>query len=70
MLVINNPHEVTIPKRMQKSIWSRFLDKGTTHSAQAGTLPYIMRRCEEEKIPYRLTAMPGVGYFIEPLPKE
>lgn len=54
-------------KSQQKLIWDLFMGGGTSHSALAQTLPYVMQRCEEEGIPYRLTAQPGAGYYIEPI---
>lgn len=47
-------------------IWEYFCRKGSSnHSAGAGTLPHIMNRCEQEKIAYRLIAIPGTGYFVQ-----
>lgn len=69
-LCVNSPHEVALTKAAERRIWEAFIDGGTTHSGRASTLPYIMRRCEREGVPYRLTAMPGMGYFIEPHKEE
>jgi hypothetical protein len=54
-------------KAAQERTWQMFLKGGTSHSAQAHTLPYIINRCEREGIPYQLKAMPGSGYYISPL---
>lgn len=53
-------------KAAQERTWRAFLAKGTFHSAQATTLPYVIERCETEKVGYRLTAQPGMGYWMEP----
>lgn len=39
-------------------------NRGSSHSAGAAMLPSIMIRCEEERLSYQLTALPGVGYRI------
>lgn len=64
MLTIISTHEIAMSKAAQRRTWEAFLDGGTNHSANASTLPYIIRRCELERIPYVLTAAPGMGYFI------
>lgn len=49
-------------------LWEYFCWKGcSNHSADAGTLPFIMNRCEQEKITYQLIAIPSAGYFIKRL---
>jgi hypothetical protein len=53
-------------KTHKETSWQIFLKQGTRHSALAQTLPDIIRRCEREGVAYRLTAVPGQGYFIEP----
>lgn len=35
------------------------------HSGLGQTLPFIIQHCEEKKIPYTLTAHPGLGYHIK-----
>ncbi len=50
--------------------WEAFMAQGTSHSPMGVTLSYIMERCEQEEVPYRLTASPGRGYFIIPLARE
>lgn len=65
MICVTSPFEEPLSRTEQARIWARFLDGGTTHSAHASTLPYIMRRCEREKVSYLLQAMPGVGYHIK-----
>lgn len=64
MLTIISTHEIALSKAAQRRVWKSFLDGGTNHSANASTLPYIIRRCEAERIPYVLTAVPGTGYFL------
>ena len=59
-----------LSRPMRERMWEAFLEHGTNHSQQALTLPYIINRCEEENVPYRLTAIPGQGYFIEQLPPQ
>ena len=51
--------------RMNSRLWKQFLAAGSQHSGRASLLPYIIRRCEQEKIAYTLEAMPGVGYYIK-----
>lgn len=64
MLCVTSPWEEPLSKTEQVRVWAKFLANGTTHSARAGTLPYIIRRCEREKIPYILEALPGMGYHL------
>lgn len=66
-IVLNatSPYEKPLNRVQQKVIWDNFLNSGSAHSAQAATLPYIMRRCEIEGIAYKLYAHPGQAYFIE-----
>lgn len=68
MLIVMSTFEDELPlsKAQQRRTWEAFMEGGTTHSGRAQTLPYVMRRCEREKIPYKLTAVPGQGYHIEP----
>lgn len=68
MLFIFSIGEIALSKAAQRRVWSAFKERGTTHSARAGTLPYILRRCEQERIAYTLEAMPGQGYYITPRP--
>lgn len=37
----------------------------STHSGQGSTLWVILDYCNENGIPYDLTAKPGEGYFVE-----
>lgn len=37
----------------------------TSHSGRRHCLGYIIEYCERNLIPYKLTARPGVGYYIE-----
>lgn len=67
VLEIASKFEKRLSKAAEKRIWETFMADGTLHSARAQTLPYIIRRCEEEGIPYQLTADPKTGYHIKPL---
>jgi hypothetical protein len=67
MLTVISPNEIALTKAAKRRIWDAFKDGGTSHSPQAATLPYIIRRCEKERVPYELYARPGEGYFIKPL---
>jgi hypothetical protein len=68
MLCVMSPDEMALTKAAKHRIWDQFLNGGgTTHSPQAATLPYVIRRCEREKVPYEMYARPGEGYFIKPL---
>ena len=66
MLTVISVFEIAMSKTAQQRTWAAFMGGGTNHSARASTLPYIIRRCETEKIPYTLIAAPGMGYFIKP----
>lgn len=66
MLLSFSPHEIAMTKAAQRRAWDAFKARGTSHSASASTLPYLLRRCEQEKVPYVLKAMPGQGYWLEP----
>lgn len=66
MLCVNSPNEFAQSKAAQERLWQEFLRGGTNHSGLACTLPYIIRRCEREKQPYILKAVPSAGYWIEP----
>lgn len=48
-----------------KMVWDEFMRSGTSHSGNATTLPYVINRCEQEGIPYKLEAAPGMGYRLE-----
>lgn len=65
MLTVISTHEMYLSKAAQKRVWDSFMNTGTNHSARACTLPYIIRRCEQEGIAYKLIAHPGEGYWIE-----
>jgi hypothetical protein len=65
MLTFLSPYEMALTKAAQRRIWEQFLERGTSHSGNAATLPYILRRCEQERIAYTLEAMPGVGYYVK-----
>lgn len=52
--------------RMKKIIIEAFERTGNSNHSGAGhTLGIVLQYCEENKIPYRLTAYPGMGYVIE-----
>ncbi len=63
--VVHSPARLT--KAAQRRTWEAFMDGGTSHSAAALTLSYIIERCEMRGVPFELTARPGLGYFIKPL---
>ena len=63
--VVHGPRKLS--KAAQERTWKWFMGGGTSHSALALTLSYIIERCEREKVPYTLDAHPGLGYFIKPL---
>lgn len=67
MLVVMDSKRPNMSKAAGEHAWAMFLETGTTHSRQALTLPYIMNRCEREKQPYVLKALPGEGYYIKPI---
>lgn len=67
-LIVGSPFETELTKKAKELIWKAFVAGGTRHSAQATTLPYIMRRCEREGIAYVLHANPGQGYYIQAQP--
>lgn len=64
MLCVTSPVEVELSNSAKKITWDNFLKNGSTHSANASTLPFIIRRCEQLNIAYILEAEPGIGYFI------
>ena len=63
--VVHSPHRLT--GAIQRRTWEAFMDGGTSHSAVALTLSYIIERCERDGVAYLLEAHPGRGYFIKPL---
>ena len=63
--VVHSSHRLT--GATQRRTWEAFMDGGTSHSAAALTLSYIIERCEREGVAYQLEAHPGHGYFIKPL---
>lgn len=65
--VQHHPRRVT--NAGKERIWQCFKDGGTTHSASAATLSYVIERCESEGEAYVLHAQPGLGYFIKPIAK-
>lgn len=62
--------EIVVSKTVREQSWQAFLREGSTHSARAYILPWLIRRCEMEGISYRLTASPGLGYHMDPLEKQ
>jgi hypothetical protein len=57
-------HRVTVAQ--VRTVIFGFESTGSTqHSDLRMFLPYIIEHCERNRIPYRLTAKPGLGYFIE-----
>jgi hypothetical protein len=62
------------PLRITNASHQRLIDQfnetgSSQHSANATTLQYVIDYCEENKIAYRVTCMPGAGYFIEKAPE-
>lgn len=45
-------------------------DGQSVHSSMGSTLWVILEHCASQRIPYRLTARPRVGFLVEKLPKE
>ena len=67
-LVVSSVKQTIYPsKTLLERSWRQFLAGGTSHSAGANILPYIMNRCEREGRPYELLAHPGEGYYIRPI---
>lgn len=66
-LCTSSPFEIRVGKADGARIWKDFLNHGSNHSSRASLLPYIIRRCEAEGVPYQLKAVPGAGYWIEPI---
>lgn len=59
-------HEMSLSKVQQEKQWRNFLaGHGSNHSERALTLAHIINRCEREGVGYRLTALPGMGYYLE-----
>lgn len=65
MLTVISTHEIALSKAAQERTWKAFMESGTSHSSRASTLPYLIRRCEQEGVSYRLLASPGIGYFMQ-----
>lgn len=65
-----SPFELSVNKAEGARLWRDFMARGSQHSGRASLLPYLIRRCEREKIPYTLVAVPGMGYWIEPTGKK
>ena len=65
-LSITSTHERKLSRAAGARVWESFLRSGSGHSPAAAMLPYLIRRCEQEKVPYVLEAVPGMGYFIRP----
>ncbi len=59
------PNTKPLSNKTLEAFWDSFIISGSQHSAGAHTLEHIMNRCEREHIPFRLTAMPGMGYYME-----
>lgn len=70
MLTVISTHEMALSKAAKRRTWEAFMKNGTAHSANAATLPFIIRQCELCKIPYVLTARPGIGYHIKYLKEK
>jgi hypothetical protein len=70
MLFIHTSGEdtITLSKKMKRTLWETFQRGGSTHSSMGCTLGWLIRECERTRTPYRLSAKPGLGYYLEPLP--
>jgi hypothetical protein len=62
----SSPFEEELSAPQKREMWAAFLQGGTTHSARAATLPFIIRKCERDGVGYTLRAEPGTGYRIYP----
>jgi hypothetical protein len=53
--------------RFLRNHLANLIEKGGTssHSGNGMTLRYMMEGLEDARCPYTMTAVPGVGYFIE-----
>jgi len=71
MLKVKHTKELNSKRtqRFNKLVWPQFMETGTNHSHKGIYLTHIIERCERLLIPYRITAMPGTGYFIEQAPE-
>lgn len=70
MITFSSSHEINLPKAVQKRVWDAFMRNGSAHSAAASTLCFILNKCHQENQPYRLSAVPGKGYWIEPMTED
>ena len=58
-------------KRAGKMVLRELTERSRSgRSASGWTAAMAMNYCEENKWPYRLTAHPGVGYFVERIDEE
>jgi hypothetical protein len=54
-LVVGSPFEVEVSRLVGALIWKEFLTgKPSFHSGQAVTLPYLMRRAQRNRVPFRV----------------
>lgn len=62
-----NQEQLKKSRSWEKFTWECFTKHGhAKHSSLAMTLPYIINRCHQEGIAFRLTYQPGGGgYYIE-----
>ncbi len=59
-------HEKKLTQKSLDDFWVLLQEqRATNHSARGMTLSHLIQKCEETKTPYRLTAHPGKGYFLE-----
>ena len=64
--VVPNPMTSAQAKRARKMIADMLERDGRTgRSASGQTLVFAVEWCEERRRPYRVTAYPGAGYFLE-----
>lgn len=69
-LLLPNTNPVRLTKHMIRRGVQHLMNRGhTTHSGSGSTLWAILSYLQQEKIPYRLTAHPGLGYTVELIPE-
>jgi hypothetical protein len=57
-----------VSRSVARTLIENFMtSRRSIHSAQHGTLWVIITYCEEQQIPYRIIAHPGMGYEVERL---
>lgn len=66
---LHNRYQMLEPRTIDRDrnlALKSFIEKGhSQHSGMGLFLPFILNYCEENSIPYKLTAHPKLGYYIE-----